>query len=307
MDVEHAHTDAEPLDETAGFLGLGRSLTFPFAQWRGRDRFRTVFFDEGCGPALVFVHGLGGNATHFEALAKALASRHRVIGLDLVGCGWSAKPDLHRYTPALLTGHLLEFLDRLGVSRAVLLGHSLGCAVVTSAALLRPGLARGLALIAPVGVVPPPRLVRLLSPLVLRRRLLNAVFRHQPRAVLRGNFVAGEGENERVRSFLDGAARDADGGPNVQDFARVTETLCAELLRLDLSPNLARLDAPVLALAGDGDRLTAPALERLRAPNLTRALIERCGHMPMIERPEEVLSLLNGWLEGLEERSQGCA
>jgi pimeloyl-ACP methyl ester carboxylesterase len=300
--MKHPTLDADPLDEAAGFLGLGRSLTFPFSQWRGRDRFRTVFFDEGSGPPLVFVHGLGGNATHFEALARTLVSRHRVIGLDLVGCGWSAKPDLRRYTPALLTGHLLEFLNRLGVDRAVLLGHSLGCAVVTSAALLRPGLARGLVLISPVGVVPPPRLMRLLSPLVLQRRLLNGFFQRHARVALRSNFVAGERESAYVRAFLDGAARDADGGPNVREFARVTETLCAELLRHDLSQQLSGLEMPVLALAGDGDRLTAPRLPALdAAPRLTRALIARCGHMPMIERPEKVLSLMGDWLEELEE------
>lgn len=299
--MKHPTLDADPLDEAAGFLGLGRSLTFPFAQWRGRDRFRTVFFDEGSGPALVCVHGLGGNATHFEALTRALVSRYRVIGLDLVGCGWSAKPDLRRYTPALLTGHLLEFLDGLGVDRAVLLGHSLGCAVATSAALLRPGLARGLVLISPVGVVPAPRLIRLLSPLVLQRRLLNGVFLRHARVALRSNFVAAEQDSDDVRRFLDGAARDADGGPNVRDFSRVTETLCAELLRHDLSPHLPGLAMPVLALAGDGDRLTAPRLPALdAAPRLTRALISRCGHMPMIERPDEVLRLMEGWLEELE-------
>ncbi len=65
MDATRPH-DADPLDQSAGFLGVGRSLTFPFPQWRARDGHRTVFFDEGRGPAQVFVHGLGGKATHWE-------------------------------------------------------------------------------------------------------------------------------------------------------------------------------------------------------------------------------------------------
>lgn len=295
----------DPLDPAAGFLGLGRSLTFPYPQWRARDRYRTVFFDEGDGPPMVLVHGLGGNATHWELLLEELVRGHRVVGLDLVGCGWSAKPRL-RYTPELLTDHLLDFLERRGVGRAVMLGHSLGAAVVTELALRRPELVAGLVLLAPVGLTPVPRWLRLASPLVLHRRLLFPLFRHHARAVLRSNFMASEQQSARVRWFLDSSARDAPGGPNVRDFARVTETLCPALLRHDLWGRLPRLLAPVLAMAGEGDRLTAPALDRMDGiPRLTRVLIQRCGHMPMVERPSHVMRELRPFLASRETPGPG--
>ena len=144
----------EPLDQSE-FLGMGRSLTFPFPQWRDHDEYRTVFFDEGWGRTLVFVHGVGGNATHFEFVARSLARHHRVVGLDLVGQGWSSKPRNARYTIDLLSDHLLDFLDRRGIERATLVGHSLGGAVCLDAALRRPGLVDGLVLMCAAGVAMP--------------------------------------------------------------------------------------------------------------------------------------------------------
>jgi hypothetical protein len=41
-----APSDDEPLEQT-GWLGMSRSHTFPFPEWRARDEHRTVFFDEG--------------------------------------------------------------------------------------------------------------------------------------------------------------------------------------------------------------------------------------------------------------------
>jgi pimeloyl-ACP methyl ester carboxylesterase len=50
-------------------------------------------FDAGAGPAIVFVHGLGANLTHFEHVAPPLVDAgFRVCGLDLPGFGLSGKP-----------------------------------------------------------------------------------------------------------------------------------------------------------------------------------------------------------------------
>ena len=67
-----------------------RSKTFPYAvRWAPTSRGPVAYFDEGEGPALLFVHGLVGDFTHFEHVAPRFAGRFRVLGIDLHGCGLS--------------------------------------------------------------------------------------------------------------------------------------------------------------------------------------------------------------------------
>jgi pimeloyl-ACP methyl ester carboxylesterase len=288
---------ADPLDESRGCLGLGRSLTFPFPQWRARDRHRTVFFDEGAGDPLVLVHGVGGNATHWELLARELVPRRRVMGLDLVGSGWSAKPEVE-YTLELMRDHLLSFLDYLGLERGVtLVGHSLGAAVCTTAALARPERFDGLAVLAPVCLWPLPAWIRVAAPAVLRGSLMYPFFRFTPRRLLASSFVDRDRDNPHVRWFLDSTARDEPGGPNVGDMVRVTASQVRQVTRCDLSGRLPELRLPVLALGGADDRLTAPQIKRLRGiRRLRKVLLPHCGHVPMVERPAQTLEHLERFL-----------
>jgi 2-hydroxy-6-oxonona-2,4-dienedioate hydrolase len=86
---------------------------------------RTRVLEGGDGPALVFIHGTGG---HLEAYARnfaGLTPYFRMITYDMVGHGYSEKPD-RPYTPDYLAEHLIGLLDALGIERAHLSGESLG-------------------------------------------------------------------------------------------------------------------------------------------------------------------------------------
>jgi pimeloyl-ACP methyl ester carboxylesterase len=294
-----AFPGVEPLDESAGFLGIGRSLTFPYPQWRDSDEYRTVFFDEGHGHPVVLVHGLGANATHFEHVATGLVSRYRVVGLDLVGCGWSRKPDV-RYTVELLRDHLLAFLERRGIRRATLVGHSMGGTVVLATALARPRLVDSLVLMCGAGVAPLPRYLRKAAPLALRHALLYSFLRYGASFILDNVFVDTPEQNPYVRWFRESAMRDAPGYPNLDDFARVCTTLCVDIAAHDFSADLPALRMPVLGLWGDHDKLTAltPVLRQLgRIPRVRTVVLPRCGHMPMVERPADTLFHLERFLK----------
>src|SRR5690606_32132982 len=98
-------------------------------------------------PALVLAHWLAGSARWWDPLVPALAESHRVVRVDLLGHGRSAKPAGGGYAIPEQGRLVGEVLDRLGVRRAVLVGHSTGGSVATALAEQRPGLVTGLALI----------------------------------------------------------------------------------------------------------------------------------------------------------------
>lgn len=101
------------------------------------------------GPTLVCIHGLGGSLRAFTyALTPILAQHHRVISIDRPGSGYSERDGAH-LAPLETQGRMVfELLDKLGVERPVLIGHSLGGALSLRMAYDQPDRVGGLVLLA---------------------------------------------------------------------------------------------------------------------------------------------------------------
>jgi pimeloyl-ACP methyl ester carboxylesterase len=112
---------------------------------------RLHIVEQGAGPALVLVHGLGAQLRNFTyALAARLAADFHVICVDRPGCGYSTRP---AQVPASLTGQaatIAALIAALGLERPVIVGHSYGGAVALALALNHPAAVGGLALLAPL-------------------------------------------------------------------------------------------------------------------------------------------------------------
>lgn len=81
--------------------------------------------DPKASEAVVFLHGTGG---HLEAFTKNLyphAKQHRTIALDMIGHGYSSKPD-HDYEINHYVKHLIDFCDALHLRRIHVHGESMG-------------------------------------------------------------------------------------------------------------------------------------------------------------------------------------
>src|SRR4051794_6099164 len=90
---------------------------------------RTHYQQLGSGPDLVLLHGLGANlAFWYLGAGPLLASDHRVTAYDLRGHGLSGH-SASGYTTGELLADLLALMDRLGIERAAVVGHSYGAAV----------------------------------------------------------------------------------------------------------------------------------------------------------------------------------
>jgi 2-hydroxy-6-oxonona-2,4-dienedioate hydrolase len=104
------------------------------------DGIRTRYVEAGDGAAdeaVVFIHGTGG---HLEAFTRNLlphAAAYRTIALDMVGHGYSDKPD-HDYEIHHYVAHLLAFCDTMGLSRIHVHGESLGGWIAAQFAIDHP-------------------------------------------------------------------------------------------------------------------------------------------------------------------------
>ncbi|GAA3555147.1 alpha/beta hydrolase [Microlunatus spumicola] len=86
---------------------------------------------------VVMVHGLGVSNRYLLPSLRAFAREHRVFAPDLPGVGRSSRPERDLSMVELADG-LSAWMDEVGVGRAVLVGHSLGCQVVAQIAARHP-------------------------------------------------------------------------------------------------------------------------------------------------------------------------
>lgn len=110
---------------------------------------RTAYRSRGSGPALVLVHGVGLHAAVWEPQVMDFCASHRVVVYDTLGHGLSDVPppsvSLEDYV-AQLEG----LLDALDITRAVVVGHSMGAIIATAFAIDHPARVGALAALCPV-------------------------------------------------------------------------------------------------------------------------------------------------------------
>ncbi len=277
--------------------GSGRDRRFQLPQFfTSLNGNRTAFFDAGKGPALIFVHGLAGNVTHWVNVAPHFVDRFRVIGLDLIGGGETDKPDTP-YSIDLMVAQVLALMDRLGLRKATLIGHSLGGMVATRFATLHPERLDRIVLVNPAGLQPMPLPVRVAGHRLLRAGLLSRLLPRVWRTILANVFY---NDNEYTQSFIH-TVDTTMVNEDIHDIARLMDRLRFDLLDHNYAPLLPKLQTPTYVIWGEKDRLVpARWLRRAskRLPNVTCEEIPRCGHMPIIERPARVIAFLNSALSG---------
>jgi len=119
----------------------------------GESAVEVAYVDEGQGPLIVLVHGLGEHLGYWsENFGPLVAQGFRVVALDLPGFGRSGKPRTE-YGMAEQAGWLSAFLSAVAPETpAVVVGHSMGGQVAMRLALDAPELVRGLCLVAPAGI-----------------------------------------------------------------------------------------------------------------------------------------------------------
>jgi 4,5:9,10-diseco-3-hydroxy-5,9,17-trioxoandrosta-1(10),2-diene-4-oate hydrolase len=264
--------------------------------------------DAGRGDPVLMIHGVGAWAENWRDVMGPIASTgRRAIACDLPGFGESEAPgDVAHFGPrdAFYPKFIGALLDELDIPSAHLVGSSMGGAVVYTEAVTQPARIRSLTLVAGGGVgTDVAFFLRLCTlpgmPLVAR------VFGRpeQARNVLRTCFY----DARRIPEALyDEAER--YGYPSFGEFVNalrsgVTLGGVKPSVRDYWLAQAPRYQGPVLVIWGRQDAVlpvAAAADAREVMPQAQVQLIDDCGHLPMIERPDEFLGALLPFLDRAE-------
>jgi 2-hydroxy-6-oxonona-2,4-dienedioate hydrolase len=127
----------------------------PFRQaWTDVAGVSTRYVEAGdpAAPAVVMLHGTGGHWETWAANLGPLSQHFRCVALDMVGNGFSAKPD-YDYEIDVYAGHVTALMDTLGIEKAALIGTSLGSWVAARMALDHPDRVEKLIMCSPAGLI----------------------------------------------------------------------------------------------------------------------------------------------------------
>jgi pimeloyl-ACP methyl ester carboxylesterase len=247
----------------------------------------------GAGAPLLLVAGLASDALSWLPVWEPLASRYRVIAPDNRGVGRTRPQDAPASVDAM-ADDCAALLDRLGIVRAHVLGHSMGGFVAQRLALRHPALVHRLVLVA-TDAAPGPANVALFRELAERLEAgeaRDAWFRRLFAHVSTPRYLA-----EPVSA--DAALRWALDYPYAQSaagFRRQVEAVAA----FDGHADLAHLAARALVIAGSEDRLFRPADVQAFAGRLRGARFVALGgaaHAVHTEQPKAFVETIAAFLD----------
>jgi pimeloyl-ACP methyl ester carboxylesterase len=261
----------------------------------GRTAGGIAFDDEGSGPALALVHAGVADRRMWSAVAGSLAARYRVIRHDVRGVGESLPPT----GPWSHHTDLLDLLDELLITRAHVVGASIGAGIAVEAALARPSTVASLILVAPGGAL-----------LGEAPASFRPTWAAEVEALDRGDIDGAVEIN--LRAWVDGSRRSPDAiDPEVRAFIGRMQREAFEIPEWDaeqapeheLAPPAAgrvrELTCPVLVVVGDADDPVIVSMaERIagEAPRGRLVVLPGVGHMLNLERPELFIELLSSFL-----------
>jgi pimeloyl-ACP methyl ester carboxylesterase len=252
----------------------------------------------GVGEPLLMLHGLGGTKASFLPCVAALAPHgRRVIAADLPGFGDSAKPIGARYDPKFFSQAVVALMDELGLDRTDIVGHSLGGRVTLEVVMYAPDRFGRAVLMTPslawLRERPWAGWLRLVRPEL-------GLFQPAPRPVVErivkqlvpgGNSrYAAAGIDEFLRAYTTARGRAA--------FYAAARNIYLEEPEL-FWDRLRHLEPPALFVWGRRDPVVPAAFERhvREAVPQAKHVTLNCGHIPQIERPNELHAAIRKFLE----------
>ncbi|MFM7319103.1 MAG: alpha/beta fold hydrolase [bacterium] len=247
---------------------------------------------QGQGPAVLFLPGLGGNHKAFAGIQKLLSDKRQTIAIDPRDTGSSPRA-LADYTLDDMAADVLHLIDRLGLDQADIVGHSMGGMIAQHLAVMAPERIRSMVLMSCHARNYPWKSALVESWIELRQQQDTVTFTRHTLPWLLG---AKAFENP---AHIQGMIRHVERNPIRQEpeaFARQARAVLVH----DVLSQLHLLEMPVLVVAGSVDRVTPPETSKILADHIPRShfeLFEEVGHLPHIEAPGRLATLLARFLD----------
>lgn len=260
----------------------------PLIETNGTRIFHDLSGPEGA-PVVAFSNSLGATLEMWDAQARALAGRYRVLRYDTRGHGRSPVVD----APAsieTLADDLIGLLDALGIDRAHVVGLSLGGMTAQALAARRPERVHGLVLMATSAHLPGAW--------------------NERAALVRAQGTAAIADATMSRWFTPAFAQTAPALLAAQraEFLGIDPrgyAVCCEAIgTMDLRATDAAITAPTLIIAGADDPATPPAMSedlRARIADSELIVLPRAAHLLAVERADLVNRHLASFLDGFGE------
>ena len=246
------------------------------------------YIDSGSGTPLVFIHGFGSSIFSWRKNLDVISKHHRVCAPDLPGFGYSDKPLEADYSIDAYADFIIQFMDRLQIEQAVLVGHSLGGGIALLACLKYPSRVKALILLdAEAYPIEPPLMLKVAQLPVIRSVIHRAIGEWVVRISLERSYynhdlITDDLVAEYYRPFLTENGRPA--------AIKVLQAMDFEELR-KLPRRYRNIRKKTLILWGKEDRISRIHLahklrEDLRYSRLI--IIPESGHLVSEEKPEAV-------------------
>ncbi len=276
------------------------------------------------GPVIVCVHGLGGSAVNWSALAPLLTGQYRLLAPDLAGHGLTRAAGRGTGVPAnrVLLHRFVESVARESVAVAgpgparpvLLMGNSMGGMISLLEASAAPRAVAGLILVDPAlpfAAARPDPVVAAMFALYatpgLRRVLARQRSRMTPEALVArvlslccadparipADVVAWHVEVARQRDAF------GDTGADFDAALRSVLAIAGYAGRQEYRRRVRSVRCPVLLLHGSRDRLVPVAVARAAAranPSWSLVVLDGAGHAPQLEIPGRVAGIITQWL-----------
>jgi pimeloyl-ACP methyl ester carboxylesterase len=271
-------------DETSKFLAV--------------DDLNIHYRDEGTGPTLVLLHGVGSSLHTWDVWVERLAPDYRIIRIDLPGHGLTGSdPSIERYQTPYMVDKLEKFLNKLNIDDIYLAGNSWGGYISWNYALHRLDRVKKLILLDAVGFPQDMPFFMNLAALPVMGEL-NGVM--MPKFIMDMNLKAAFGDGDKVtdelrQRYFDLTMRQG----NRAALINVLRTLKEQFNNSNLGGRVKEIQIPTLLMWGDQDHwvpLNIMQQFEQALPNSQSIVYKGIGHMPMEELPIQTSLDAHGFL-----------